>query len=84
LHISVRIFGEEPLCRVTRNYHAQIKELLPLCGLEYKEIPRIRYQDAPISASRVRALLEKGEMEMLKQLVPLTTFLHLKSVCNKE
>jgi len=38
------------------------------------EIPRIKNNEAAISASRVRELLRTDDFESLKQLVPQTTF----------
>ena len=77
LGITTRIFGEEPFCAVTRAYHQQIKELLPKTGIEYLEIPRLQLGDTPISASRVRLLLDKGDFTSLAEFVPLTTLKHL-------
>ena len=77
LGISKRFFGEEPYCHVTKAHHEQMKELLPLCGVECVEIPRKPHDGSAISASRVRKLLEEGELEELSKIVPVTTFRHL-------
>ena len=47
-----------------------MKELLPQHGIHLEEIPR---HDG-ISASRVRALIQAGEYEKTKELVPETTY----------
>ena len=46
-------------------------------GLE--ELPRMEKEGAPVSASRVRALLAQGEMEQVRRLVPATTYAYLVS-----
>ena len=69
LHITKRFVGEEPFSPTTRAYNERMKELLPERGIELIEIPRL---DA-ISASRVRALLNAGQIEETKNLVPETT-----------
>ncbi len=77
LGIRVRFFGEEPLCPVTRAYHAQLQRLLPLCGIACREIPRLALGNAPVSASRVRRLLRERRLDDLPSLVPLTTLRHV-------
>ena len=47
-----------------------MKELLPECGIELCEIPRLD----GISASKVRALLREGKPELTRELVPETTY----------
>lgn len=70
LHITKRFVGEEPFSPVTAAYNARMKELLPGQGIELVEIPRY----AEISASRVRALVQAGEYEKTRELVPETTY----------
>ena len=48
----------------------KMQELLPECGIELIEIPRLE----AISASRVRALIRAGKPELTKDLVPETTY----------
>jgi hypothetical protein len=79
LGIDVRFFGEEPLCKVTRAYHRQLRELLPGCGVDCVEIPRFRHKGEPVSASRVRELFRAGDMAALSGLVPLSTLRCLKA-----
>ncbi len=70
LHITKRFVGEEPFSPTTRAYNERMKELLPECGIELVEIPRLE----AISASRVRALIREGRPEQTKDLVPETTY----------
>ena len=70
LHITARFVGEEPYSPVTAAYNERMKELLPQHGIRLEEIPR--YDG--ISASRVRALIQAGEYEKTRELVPETTY----------
>ncbi len=70
LHITKRFVGEEPFSPTTCAYNRRMQELLPECGIELIEIPRL---DA-ISASRVRALIREGKPELTRPLVPETTY----------
>lgn len=70
LHIKKRFVGEEPFSPTTCAYNRRMKELLPECGIELIEIPRLE----AISASRVRALIREGRPELTKDLVPETTY----------
>lgn len=79
LGIGVRFFGEEPFCQVTRSYHEQLEELLPRCGVRCRSVPRLEEGGLCISASQVRALLQEGKMEEVKNLVPESTFARLKA-----
>ena len=45
--------------------------------MEFVEIPRAEAANEVISASRVRALLEKKEFEAIEKLVPETTYRYL-------
>ncbi len=79
LGITRRFVGTEPLSPVTDAYNRQMMEFLPTKGVEVTLIQRKEQDGAPISASRVRALLEQKDWEMLQKLVPKTTFSYLKS-----
>lgn len=70
LHITKRFVGEEPFSPTTCAYNERMKELLPECGIELCEIPRLD----GISASKVRALLREGKPELTRELVPETTY----------
>ena len=70
LNITIRFVGEEPYSEVTRAYNERMKELLPEQGITLCEIPRLD----GISAGRVRSLIESGETESARDLVPETTY----------
>ena len=74
LHITSRFVGEEPIDPVTAGYNRALAAILPQSGVECIEIPRLSQGDAPISASRVRVLLnEKGLCPEVFSLVPPVT-----------
>lgn len=74
LHITRRFVGEEPLDPVTAGYNRALAAALPSRGIELIEIPRLEDGDGPISAFRVRALLnEKGLCPEVLSLVPPVT-----------
>jgi [citrate (pro-3S)-lyase] ligase len=78
LDISVRFAGEEPFDNVTRQYNDAMRVTLPKYGIEFFEIPRASSSDnVPISASRVRKLLDERKFEEIAQLVPKTTLDYL-------
>lgn len=79
LGITRRFVGTEPLSPVTEAYNQQLLAQLPQRGIQVTLIPRKELDGAPISASRVRALLEEGRLEELRPLVPETTFAYLKA-----
>jgi [citrate (pro-3S)-lyase] ligase len=79
LNIDVRFAGEEPLDNITRQYNATMQRLLPENGIEFVVIPRKEIKGAPISASRVRALLRQQKFEAIEKLVPQTTLDYLKA-----
>ena len=70
LNISKRFAGEEPFSPVTRAYNERMKELLPANGISFEEIPRL----SEISAGRVRRLIEDGEYEKIREMVPESTY----------
>jgi [citrate (pro-3S)-lyase] ligase len=73
LGITVRFAGEEPLDNVTRQYNDTMKRILPQHGIEFVVIPRKEADGAPISASRVRALLKDKNFAEIAKIVPETT-----------
>ncbi|RRJ64893.1 [citrate (pro-3S)-lyase] ligase [Paenibacillus oralis] len=79
LHITKRFVGKEPSCKVTRTYNRTMKKLLPAWGIDVEEIPRICSGQEAISASRVRELIRKDDMNAVKELVPETTYRFLQS-----
>jgi [citrate (pro-3S)-lyase] ligase len=82
LGITVRFAGEEPLDKVTKQYNDAMRRILPEYDVSFEEIPRKETEGVVVSASRVRALLEKAPFaevaEQLAQLVPLTTLAYLE------
>lgn len=78
-HIRHRYFGQEPSCATTRAYNQAMLRILPLRGLEAIELPRLRAGGEVISASRVRAALERGDLTGLGRLLPPATLDYLQS-----
>lgn len=80
LHITRRFAGEEPLDPVTAQYNDAMRSLLAEHGVEFVEIPRVAEDGAPISASRVRRLLQtSGVCADVLTLVPKSTAAYLKT-----
>ncbi len=79
-HFSItrRYLGQEPLSLLTNQYNELLKEHLPARGIEVREIPRLTHEETPISASEVRTLMDQGNWDAIKHLVPTTTYQHLK------
>lgn len=69
LGITKRFVGTEPYCAVTRDYNRIMKELLPARGVEVAETERLN----GISASRVRAALDSGDISELSAMLPAST-----------
>jgi len=78
LGITHRFVGQEPLCVVTNEYNAQMKKILSRPStspfIEVVELERIEYKGEPISASRVRKLMQEKNVEEIRHLVPPTTY----------
>lgn len=82
LGITHRYVGTEPQCVVTSNYNQQMYQwlgspLLDYPNIEVVEVPRLTVREQPISASQVRSLLVRGELEPLNTLLPSTSIAHL-------
>lgn len=77
LGISVRFAGDEPFDKITNQYNATMKRILPKYGIEFQVIKRKEEMGEPISASRVRHLLKEKNFEEIKRIVPVTTFDYL-------
>lgn len=73
LDIRKRFVGEEPYCPVTSAYNGMMGKILPPRGIEVEIVPRMTSEGSAISASRVRELLGRGDMDAVKKLVPETT-----------
>ena len=78
LGITHRFVGKEPLCMVTNEYNQQMKKILSSPSthpsIEVVELERIEYKSEPISASRVRKLMQEGNVEEIRHLVPPITY----------
>ena len=77
--ITRRYVGTEPLSPMTGQYNDALRLHLPEKGIAFREIPRLERSNTPISASAVRAHLKDGNYEILKQLLPETTYEYLKT-----
>ena len=88
LGITHRYVGEEPLCVVTNEYNEQMKKLLAapseLPPIKVVVLGRIEYGGEPISASRVRRLMQENRLEEIIPLVPPTTFALIEKMMSKE
>ncbi len=78
LGVTRRYVGTEPLSPVTNVYNDALKARLPRAGIELRELPRAEIGGEPVSASRVRALLETRDWEGVQALVPETTYAYLR------
>lgn len=83
-NIIKRFVGKEPYCSVTNSYNETLKLVLPRYGVELIEIERKKYDEYYISASKVRELIKKGELEKVKDIVPEVTWKFLNSEGGKE
>lgn len=73
LGITRRFVGQEPYSQVTAAYNRTMQEVLPDLGVQVTEIPRLELEGAPVSASRVRALLEREDWDAVAPLVTEAT-----------
>lgn len=77
--IEKRFVGEEPFDLVTKKYNETMKKILPQCGVQLKEIPRLTVQNGEVvSATKVRELLKKKEWGVLSKFLPDSTIEILK------
>ena len=74
LHITKRFLGEEPLSDITKRYNNALLTYLPP-EIEVEIIPRkaIDHHQV-ISATKVRECIRFGDLELIRQLVPITTY----------
>ena len=73
LSVTRRSVGEEPASQVTGIYNQIMASELPLAGIDCIIIPRKQAKNKPISASTVRLMLQQGDFDALKELVPPST-----------
>jgi len=78
-HITKRYIGNEPYCEVTKTYNEWMHALLPLGGVEVKQITRKQVFEDIISASKVRELIKQDDYEQVKNFVPQSTYAFLIS-----
>ncbi len=76
--ITHRYVGTEALSPMTALYNRELLAQLPHRGIHVIELPRLETGGAPISASAVRALMDEGRSEAIRDLVPETTFRYLQ------
>ena len=74
LNVTERYVGEEPTSQVTGLYNKIMAQELPKVGITCHIIPRKEAEGKAISASTVRVALQNGDWELLKTLVPPTTY----------
>ncbi len=73
-NITRRYIGSEPLSPLTDMYNKELIKNLPQKNIEVREITRLEKEGKVISASSFRALLDEGNLEAAKKLVPQSTF----------
>ena len=79
LGINCRYVGEEPNSQVTGIYNEIMAKKLPENQIACKIIPRKEANGSVISASTVRTSLKCDKIDLLKTLVPETTFRYFQS-----
>lgn len=79
LNIKIRFAGQEPIDPITNQYNEAMAEILPQYGIQFHAIERKIEGESVISASRVRKYFEAGELEKIKNIVPLSTFEYLSN-----
>ena len=79
--ITHRFAGTEPTCVVTAGYNAAMEEILPSCGVAFRQIKRRELEGSAVRASTVRS---HKDLETLKKLVPESTVPYLKQIMQQE
>lgn len=82
--ISIRFVGEEPIDKITKQYNAAMKEMLPHYGINFEEIPRKEFGDEVISASTVRKAIKQNDWSKIQNMVPEITYEFLKKKYGNE
>lgn len=77
--ITRRYVGTEPLSPMTQQYNDALRQYLPGRGITLKEIPRLELADTPVSASAVRALMDAGDLDGLRRIVPESTYNYMQA-----
>ncbi|MDD4573156.1 MAG: [citrate (pro-3S)-lyase] ligase [Sphaerochaeta sp.] len=84
LGITCRFVGTEPLCMTTAAYNRQMQKMLKEKGVRFIEVERLKAEEQPISASRVRRLMGLKRFGELEALVPKTTYDYIMSEQGQE
>jgi len=77
LGITRRYVGTEPLSALTDQYNRMLAASLPAHGITLHQIPRLELNGSTVSASRVRKLLQGGQLDAVRPLVPPATYAYL-------
>ena len=75
--ITRRYVGTEPFSAITANYNRILEASLPQKGISLHQIPRLKAQGTPISASHIRQLIAAKNLSGLDALLPETSFSYL-------
>lgn len=73
LRIRARFAGSEPLDAATAAYNAAMARTLPAHGIAFHELERLCENGAPVSASRLRRLMDKPDLAGVSLLAPAET-----------
>lgn len=73
-NINKRYIGKEPYCKVTNMYNHMMIETLPKYNIEVIEIERLENNNGFISASKVREYIKNDQLDMIKEVVPNSTY----------
>lgn len=85
LHVKKRFIGEEKNDSVTAAYNRELKNNLPLYGIEVIEIPRfLDEHNIPISAKVLRKALEEEDWDKIEEIAPPSTIDFLKEYKKRE
>ena len=63
---------------MTDSYNRTLAEHLPEFGVELHLVPRLEKNGIAVSATTVRSLLECGDFDNLRRIVPETTYEYLR------
>lgn len=81
LGITQIFLGEEPKCKITKQYNEHMKETMPHYGINLTIIERTNLSNGEIiSASSVRKLIKENKWSEALNFVPSETHAYLKNV----
>lgn len=84
-NITVRFVGTEDGDKTTFQYNRDMKRVLPLFGIDVIEIERLRKKDMhEVRAGIIRDAYRRGAIDMVSDMLPLTTYYHLKNLLDKQ